>query len=120
MGALPCPCCGKRSIGLFKDYLNTFEDEYGESSLTYYIKCVLCGTRSGNYDTEPDTIEAWNRRDPWEPAPQSSFGKPSPPSVSSNAPMVSSLYKTTARSPIGNIGDFVHQLRECRSQSAAA
>ena len=47
----PCPFCGSQILFLERTETNKC-----------YIACVECGSRSGNYWTKQDAIEAWNRR----------------------------------------------------------
>ena len=46
----PCPFCGSVNLSVL-DY---------ESR--HRVECPFCGTRTGNYNSEQDAIEAWNRR----------------------------------------------------------
>lgn len=46
----PCPFCGNVHLSVL-DY---------ESR--HRVECPFCGTRTGNYNSEQDAIDAWNRR----------------------------------------------------------
>lgn len=46
----PCPFCGNVHLSVL-DY---------ESR--HRVECPFCGTRTGNYNSEADAIDAWNKR----------------------------------------------------------
>ena len=56
----PCPFC--EDGGSLSEVSYVFSDINHPAEQRYYVRCDLCGCRSGDYKSRKDANHAWNNR----------------------------------------------------------